>query len=155
MLALALRLGPTRLLERLARRRRAGGARFPSRTELGRIGEELVARWLAACGWTIVARNLRAPEGELDLVGRDGPTLVVVEVKTGRVYAPPGGTARRPAERVSRTDVQRRRRAAQRIARGGPFRFDVVEVLTDRRVEIVHRADVRGSHSRPAARENR
>lgn len=43
------------------------------RRELGRIGEEAVARRLAARGYSIVARNVRLRRGELDLVvARDG-----------------------------------------------------------------------------------
>ena len=57
--------------------------------QLGRIGEELAGRALLDLGWRIRHRNLRAPEGELDLVGTDGEVTVVVEVKTGR--RPPTG----------------------------------------------------------------
>ncbi|MCC3278959.1 YraN family protein [Arthrobacter sp. zg-Y40] len=49
---------------------------------LGSRGEELAAQYLAAAGMTIVDRNWRCPEGEIDLVAVDGATLVVVEVKT-------------------------------------------------------------------------
>ena len=49
---------------------------------LGRTGEDLAADHLAAAGYDIVERNWRCPQGEIDLVVRDGATLVVVEVKT-------------------------------------------------------------------------
>lgn len=51
---------------------------------LGDAAEALVARRLAAGGWTIVARNVRVGRHELDLVAVDpGPprTLVFVEVR--------------------------------------------------------------------------
>ena len=51
---------------------------------LGRRGEEAAVRLLLAKGYTILARNWRVRSGELDIVARDGRTLVFVEVKTRR-----------------------------------------------------------------------
>lgn len=51
---------------------------------LGRRGEEAAVRLLLAKGYTILARNWRIRSGELDIVARDGRTLVFVEVKTRR-----------------------------------------------------------------------
>ena len=50
----------------------------------GARGEDLAHRFLQKLGYIVVARNWRAEDGsgELDLVAWDGPTLVVVEVKT-------------------------------------------------------------------------
>ncbi|RMH04017.1 MAG: YraN family protein [Planctomycetota bacterium] len=48
----------------------------------GRRAEAFVARWLADTGWRLLARNLRTPYGEIDLLAVDpGGELVVVEVK--------------------------------------------------------------------------
>ena len=58
--------------------------RRDGRTGLGLTGEELAARHLQRAGYTIVARRWRCPEGEIDIVARDGETLVVVEVRTRR-----------------------------------------------------------------------
>jgi putative endonuclease len=49
---------------------------------LGRHGEQLAAAYLEAEGMEILARNWRCRHGELDIIARDGPGLVVVEVKT-------------------------------------------------------------------------
>ena len=49
---------------------------------LGRTGEELAAQYLAAAGYDVIERNWRCPQGEIDLVARDGTTLVIAEVKT-------------------------------------------------------------------------
>ena len=51
---------------------------------LGRYGEALAARYLRERGMTIVERNWRCPEGEIDLVALDGDCLVICEVKTRR-----------------------------------------------------------------------
>lgn len=52
------------------------------RRDLGARGEELAAAWLERAGMRVVDRNWRSPAGEIDIVARDGPTLVIAEVKT-------------------------------------------------------------------------
>lgn len=49
---------------------------------LGRYGEVLAARFLTERGLVLLDHNWRCPQGEIDLVLRDGRTLVVCEVKT-------------------------------------------------------------------------
>lgn len=51
---------------------------------VGRYGEDVAARHALGLGWTVLDRNWRCPDGELDLVALDGAELVVVEVKTRR-----------------------------------------------------------------------
>ena len=48
----------------------------------GRLGESVAALWLNLQGWSIVARRVRTPVGELDLIARRGRTTLFVEVKT-------------------------------------------------------------------------
>jgi putative endonuclease len=52
----------------------------------GPDGEERAAAALEAKGMTILERNFRGPRGEVDLVAREGETLVFVEVKAWSVY---------------------------------------------------------------------
>ncbi|MDN4473566.1 YraN family protein [Demequina zhanjiangensis] len=99
---------------------------------VGRYGEELVARRLSAQGWRILARNWRCAEGEIDLVCADGPTLVVVEVKTRRSIS-----AGLPQEAVTAAKVVRLRRLtsawlAAQEARWSAVRIDVVAVTLPR-----------------------
>jgi putative endonuclease len=61
----------------------AGTQRTP-RAAAGAAAETLAARFLAQRGLTIVERNWRRRCGELDLVARDGDTLVFVEVRLRR-----------------------------------------------------------------------
>ncbi|MFN8507416.1 MAG: YraN family protein [Dehalococcoidia bacterium] len=61
------------------------------RAELGAFGERVAGHRLAAAGLTIVARNVRVPGGEIDLVCRDGTDTVCVEVRTRRSH--PGAAA--------------------------------------------------------------
>ena len=99
-----------------------------SRQQLGKSGENLACRELERLGYAILARRYRRRGGELDIVARDGQTVVFVEVKTrnGRDFG--GG-----ADAISR--VKRRRMAdialdflsRERLTES-PCRFDVVAI---------------------------
>ena len=64
--------------------RTADRVRFAIHRDVGRRGEDQAHRYLRRRGFTILARNWRPPQGggEIDIVARDGETLVFVEVKT-------------------------------------------------------------------------
>lgn len=47
----------------------------------GRRGESLAAWYLRLKGWRILARRVKTPRGEVDLVARRGNTVSFVEVK--------------------------------------------------------------------------
>lgn len=53
-----------------------------ARRELGQAGEAAARDFLRRRGLAILAANFRCAAGEIDLVGRDGETIVFVEVKT-------------------------------------------------------------------------
>lgn len=57
------------------------GARNQS---LGKLGEELAAAFLQRKGYRILERNYRCRCGEVDVVAKDGKSIVFVEVKTRR-----------------------------------------------------------------------
>jgi putative endonuclease len=54
------------------------------RTKLGDFGEQAAAAHLIKHGYQVLARKWRCAAGEIDLLMRDGPTLVFVEVRTRR-----------------------------------------------------------------------
>ena len=97
------------------------------RARLGRHGEELAARHLAAKGYDIVARNWRCEAGELDLVTRDGDNLAFVEVRTRRGQA--YGT---PEESITATKLARMAAVAESYVYEhgweGDWRLDVVAI---------------------------
>jgi putative endonuclease len=110
------------------------------RRALGDHGERLVASWYEARGFTVLARNWRVREGELDVVvGRDG-LVVVCEVKTrssGRFGSPLEAVTPRKQRRL------RHLAAAWLAATGRPastVRFDVAAVHGGTRVEVVEDA---------------
>jgi putative endonuclease len=49
---------------------------------IGRYGERVAAAHLRDVGMTILATNWTCKYGEIDIVARDGSTLVICEVKT-------------------------------------------------------------------------
>ena len=55
-----------------------------TRRTTGIKGEEEAARFLTRSGYAILDRNVRTRAGEIDLVAKEGKTLVFVEVKTRR-----------------------------------------------------------------------
>jgi putative endonuclease len=110
------------------------------RLELGTRGEDLAAAHLEQAGMLVVARNWRCRHGELDVVARDGPTLVFCEVKTRRGLGFGGPLAAITPAKQARL---RRLASAYLAAEGhhrGPVRFDAVGILwhPDGRVEVEH-----------------
>lgn len=109
------------------------------RADLGRRGEDLAADLYRRAGYSIVERNYRAPEGEVDLVIRRGGAVVFCEVKTRATDR--WGV---PAEAVAAAKQARLRRLAARWLterQPGPVevRFDVVSIVVrDGRPEITH-----------------
>lgn len=96
---------------------------------LGRYGEQVAARHLQAAGLTILDRNWRCSDGELDIVATDGAVLVVCEVKTRSSTA-----FGDPCEAVNWNKSQRiRRLTAQWLTANesswAEIRFDVVSVV--------------------------
>jgi putative endonuclease len=103
-----------------------------SRFRTARWGEALAAWFLRLKGYHVEARNWRCPQGELDLVCRDGDTLVFVEVKTRGSNA-----AGDPEDAVDRRKQQRLVRLAFAYLEhlGGetpPCRFDVIAIERSR-----------------------
>ena len=99
-----------------------------ARQSLGRLGEDLACRELRRRGYAILARRFRTRFGEIDVIAKDGPTLVFVEVKTRRTAAFGGPTAAVNAAKQRRLVNMAR---SYLMGLGGPTppcRFDVVGV---------------------------
>lgn len=101
------------------------------RRVLGQAAEDAAATFLERAGLAVVARNVRLPEGEIDLVGRERDIWVFVEVKCRRAR---WGDA--PGAAVSAAKQRRLVRLAQHYLKmrrldGARCRFDVVAVTID------------------------
>lgn len=99
---------------------------------LGAWAEDLVAEHLTGLGWTVLQRNWRCAQGEVDLVAQDpsgSPTTVLVEVKCrgGRGFGD-------PLEAITSSKLARMRRLVACWRRAHPdhrqsIRLDAVGVL--------------------------
>jgi putative endonuclease len=95
---------------------------------VGAYGERRAVEFLIAQGMAVLDRNWRCPDGEVDIIARDGDDLVFIEVKTRRTH-----TFGEPVEAVVPAKARRLRRlAAQWLSATGirprEVRFDVVSV---------------------------
>ncbi|MGY4706699.1 YraN family protein [Candidatus Bipolaricaulota sp. J31] len=93
-----------------------------------RKAEERACEYLRSQGYLIVARNWRWRGGEVDIIAKDGGTLVFVEVK-----ARTGPRFGLPAEAVDKHKRQKLLAAARaflgRDSGRVPIRFDVISIL--------------------------
>ena len=110
---------------------------------LGAAGEKAAAALLQSKHYVLLAHDWRCSSGEIDLVARDGLTMVFVEVKT-RFF---GGTGR-PAEALGRRQQTRIVNASLNYLRRienpqVPCRYDLIEVVIGRWgvVELRHWRD--------------
>ena len=102
-----------------------------SRYSLGKQGESAAAEYLSSSGIKILDRNFRCPLGEIDLIARDGKTIVFVEVRARQA----DGICS-PEESITMNKRRRLTRAAlwylkQRGLLGSNARFDVVAIRWD------------------------
>lgn len=97
---------------------------------VGKFGEDVAVDRLTAAGLEVLDRNWRCPEGELDVVAREGRTIAFVEVKT-RSSDEFGD----PSEAVTAAKAARIHRLAARWLAEHPqagvcdLRFDIVAVV--------------------------
>jgi putative endonuclease len=114
------------------------GATKPTTIERGATGEERAVELLIRAGLNIVERNYRSRLGELDIIAREGTTLVFVEVRSrrdstyGSALEAVGWRKQRKVSRVAMQYIMWRR------PRFVAARFDVVAITGD---EIVHVRD--------------
>ncbi|MCG8394323.1 MAG: YraN family protein [Pseudomonadales bacterium] len=100
--------------------------------DTGKRAEQLAARWLQDRGLTLLERNVRYRQGEIDLVMLDGDTLVFTEVRWRQHRSHGGALAS-----VDHHKQQRLIRAAQHFLASHsqhherPCRFDVLGMEPD------------------------
>jgi putative endonuclease len=95
---------------------------------LGPRGENAAAKFLRELGYTIITRNFMTELGEIDIIARDGKTLVFVEVKTRSEDAPS------PEDQINEHKQHQLTKVGKLyLSRYGspqpPARFDVVAIV--------------------------
>jgi putative endonuclease len=113
------------------------------RLELGKDGEDLALKKVESLGYQCIARNYRCSVGELDLVARDGETLVFIEIKTRKGksldYAKEAVHARKQRQ-MSKVALAYMKKTGCEDAKA---RFDVVVIHqkgTEREIEVIRNA---------------
>ncbi len=97
------------------------------RATVGREGEDAAVRLLEEVGFIVIARNVRVPGGEIDVIARDRDVIAFVEVKARG--------SRRYGSALAAVDARKRRTlrasAADWLQIAAPHaraRFDVVTI---------------------------
>ena len=103
-----------------------------NKRRIGTVWEAAAAEYLTGVGYTILEKNFRCREGEIDLIAREGGYLVFVEVRYRK------NTAKgHPLETVNLVKQRKICRVSQyylmknRILPDTPVRYDVAAVLGD------------------------
>jgi putative endonuclease len=96
---------------------------------IGNRGEELATAFLERNGFTIVERNFRCKGGEVDIVAKDGKTLVFIEVKSRKTLT--YGVPQLAVTHFKQRQISKA--ALSWLARNHkhdlPARFDVIAIL--------------------------
>ncbi len=100
----------------------------------GRMGEEIATKELQRKGYEIVERNYQNRYGEIDIIAKEGETLVFVEVK-----AKTEDLTGNPEEMVGRGKLMRVRNMANIYLDGKEVlcRIDVVAIVFDHEGEVL------------------
>lgn len=95
---------------------------------LGSEGEILAVRYLKRQGYAIIARNFTTRVGEIDIIAKDGETIVFVEVKT-RTNDAFGA----PFESINAAKKKKLTNAAslflKSLKKETPARFDIISII--------------------------
>ncbi len=108
---------------------------------VGNIGEEMATNYLLKKKYKILERNFRIPSGEIDIIAKDGKTVVFIEVKR-RLSLDFG----MPAEAVNMRKANKIRVAANcfldeqiklgKLKEDTAIRFDIIEIVDDQITQI-------------------
>ena len=111
--------------------------------EIGNFGEDKACEFLENNGISVIKRNYHARMGEIDIIAKDGDTIVFVEVKTRSVdqnfdsslYSPPSKAVTKTKQKHL-IDAAMVYLKASKSSKKQP-RMDVIEVLIDKNTKDV------------------
>ena len=111
--------------------------------KFGESGESIAARYLKKSGYKILEKNYRTSLGEIDIIARDGKTIVFVEVKSRRSVhfgSPKWAVTPQKQRKISMVALQYLKSTRQSTAKA---RFDVVAIIASRdkqQIEVIQNA---------------
>lgn len=115
-----------------------------TRKKLGNRGERIAANFLRKQGYQIIEKNYHSLLGEIDIVAKEGESIVFVEVKTRRSTdfgLPEEALSYDKRRRLSKLALNY---LAHRRIEGSNCRFDVVSILMDnnkvKHIELIENA---------------
>lgn len=110
-----------------------------NRREVGREKEKLACRYLEEKGYRIAATNYWCRRAELDIVARDGETLVFAEVKYRKNKEFGGGICAISPKKIRNiSQCARYYIYKEHISPDMPMRFDVIVIDGDEVTHVEH-----------------
>ena len=110
---------------------------------IGAFGETFAAHELQRRGYDIIERNVRFPDGEIDIVAGEGGETVFVEVKTRRASVMSLPEEAVDDERMGHLEAAIVAYCETRAIVGQPYRIEVVAIDVDRSGRVT-RCEVMG-----------
>ncbi|MGN1102064.1 MAG: YraN family protein [Huintestinicola sp.] len=98
-----------------------------SKSETGKLGEELTAYYLEKSGYEIIRRNFRIKGGEIDIIAKKDGIIAFVEVKTRDISALESG-AQAVGQRKRSLIINAAKEYSFRYPHELQPRFDISEV---------------------------
>lgn len=104
--------------------------------EIGKIGEEIALKFLKNLGYEVLELNWRFKKLEIDIIAKDGDTLVVVEVKTRKsdAFGAPDVFVDRKKQRFL---IKAINEYVNQKQFDNEIRFDIISILYDNNQEKV------------------
>ncbi|WP_446809279.1 YraN family protein [Methylomonas sp. 2BW1-5-20] len=116
------------------------GKAKPIHLQKGDSAERLALTYLEQQGLSLVCSNFRCKMGELDLVMKEGPTLVIVEVRFRKSEQFGGALASITRQKQARIVAATQHYVIINKLGNASIRFDVVAVSGDNRLEWIKNA---------------
>jgi len=116
---------------------------FNTARQFGKQSESLAVRYLEKNGYVILERNYRIREGEIDIIAKDGDTIVFIEVKarrSGKFGNPKWAVTPGKQKKISLTALHYLKATNRSNAKA---RFDVVTIRSEKNssdMEIIKNA---------------
>ena len=109
-------------------------SQMSQKSQIGQLGEQTAADFIAERGYKIRARNYRKPYGEVDIIAEKDKVLHFIEVKTSKYYPDSAFT---PEMRINARKVRNLKKLCETYLRetsvlqDQPWQIDVISVILD------------------------